>query len=240
MAVISVDEFIQRSAGATNIRELVRLFNELFSGLGFETISYHIVRRSFRSVPAAEGARVTREADLIDALFGDTKPLDFDPVVSELLDKLEPYHWFESEKHERVSDEQRQLLDKIREDGFVDGIVVPVLTRPGDLAVFLLSKRGEFFNFSPVEMRKLQLACHSMHLRFEDLKNGDPKMVLSTRETDVMRLAARGKSNKEIALALGVSAHTVDTLIRRCFTKLGVSNRIEAAILFTFDDRLSA
>lgn len=240
MADISVDDFIQRTATTSSLRELVHLFEELFSGLGFETLSYHLARKAFRSVPAAEGTRVTGEADLLDSLYGADQPLDFDPVVSELLDKLEPFHWFESEKSGRISDAQKLVLDKIRADGFVDGIVVPVMTRPGDIAVFLLSKRGKTFDFTPVEMRKLQLACHTMHLRFEELKNGDPKLSLSARETDVLRLAARGKSNKEIALALGVSAHTVDTLIRRCFTKLGVSNRIEAAIMFTFDERLSA
>jgi DNA-binding CsgD family transcriptional regulator len=240
MTDISVDDFIQRAATASSLRDLVHLFEELFSGLGFETLSYHLARKSFRSVPATQGARVTGEADLLDSLYGSDQPLDFDPVVSELLDKLEPFHWFESEKSGRISDGQKLVIEKIRADGFVDGIVVPVMTRPGDVAVFLLSKRGVRFTFSAIEMRKLQLACHSMHLRFEELKNGDPKQALSTRETDVLRLAARGKSNKEIALALGVSAHTVDTLIRRCFIKLGVSNRIEAAIMFTFDDRLSA
>ena len=30
--------------------------------------------------------------------------------------------------------------------------------------------------------------------------------------------------------ALGISPNTVDTLVRRCFEKLGVSSRVEAAL----------
>ena len=55
-----------------------------------------------------------------------------------------------------------------------------------------------------------------------------------------MRLVAGGRTNKEIANALNLSTHTVDTLIRRCFSKLGVNNRTEASIMFTFRDKLSA
>ena len=41
---------------------------------------------------------------------------------------------------------------------------------------------------------------------------------------------ARGKSNGVIAEILGISDHTVDTLVRRVFAKLGVGDRISAAI----------
>jgi len=240
MAEISVDSFIQHAANSKTLRELVHLFEELFSSLGFETISYHIVRKDFRSLPATEGTRVSGVSDLVEDLYGHDRPLDFDPVVAGMLDKMTPYHWFEAEKSERVSEAQLEVIAKVRAEGFIDGIVVPVVSRPGELAVFLLSKPGATFDFDDVQMRKLQLACHSMHLRFEELMNGGAKNKLSAREADVMRLVARGKSNKEIALALGVSTHTVDTLIRRCFSKLDVSNRIEASIMFTFQERMTA
>ena len=84
------------------------------------------------------------------------------------------------------------------------------------------------------------MACHVMHLRFEDLLGDDAEHGLSARETEVMRLVAGGRTNKEIANALKLSTHTVDTLIRRCFSKLGVNNRTEASIMFTFRDKLSA
>lgn len=236
----SVDSFIQRSAEIDDLNELVSLFRELFSALDFETISYLVVRRSFRSVPVKEGARVTGNSDLIDVLFSPDQSVDFDPAISALLEKLEPFHWFDAEKSDRLSNAQKRIFETLRADGFIDGIAVPVMTRPGELAVFALSKRGARFSLSKAEMRKLQVVCHVMHLRFEELSDNDRDATLSARETEVMRLVARGKSNKEIADALSLSSHTVDTLIRRSFAKLGVTNRIEAAIMFTFRDKLSA
>lgn len=236
----SVDSFIQRSADIHDLNKLVALFRDLFSALEFETISYFVVRRSYRSVPVREGIRVSGNSDLINILYTLDQTVDFDPAISALLEKLEPFHWFDAEKDNRLSDAQKHIFETLRADGFIDGIAVPVMTRPGELAVFVFSRRGARFSFSSAELRKLQVACHVMHLRFEELSDGEQDTHLSARETDVMRLVARGKSNKEIAQTLSLSSHTVDTLIRRCFAKLQVSNRIEASIMFTFRDKLSA
>lgn len=52
---------------------------------------------------------------------------------------------------------------------------------------------------------------------------------LTDRESDIARLVAERKSNKEIAGALGISARTVTTHVANIFTKLGVSSRGELA-----------
>jgi DNA-binding NarL/FixJ family response regulator len=51
---------------------------------------------------------------------------------------------------------------------------------------------------------------------------------LSAREMEVMRLAACGKSNNEIAEALFVSPRTVKGYLSDIFSKLGVNSRMEA------------
>ncbi len=52
---------------------------------------------------------------------------------------------------------------------------------------------------------------------------------LSSREREVARLAAEGKSNKTIARALSISPRTVSTHLTSIFGKLGVSSRAELA-----------
>lgn len=54
---------------------------------------------------------------------------------------------------------------------------------------------------------------------------------LSKREQDVLQLLAYGKSNKEIAKALGIGAQTVKTHVSHIFTKLGASDRTGAVAL---------
>jgi two-component system NarL family response regulator len=51
---------------------------------------------------------------------------------------------------------------------------------------------------------------------------------LSDREKEVLEALVRGRSNKEIASALGISENTVKVHTTRVFEKLGVADRLEA------------
>ncbi len=53
---------------------------------------------------------------------------------------------------------------------------------------------------------------------------------LTTREVDILRLLARGMSNKEIAAELVISPKTANTHVEHIYTKLGVSNRALASL----------
>ena len=55
--------------------------------------------------------------------------------------------------------------------------------------------------------------------------------LLTPREADVLELLQHGRSNAEIALALGVGVETVRTHARNIYRKLGVKTRRELATL---------
>lgn len=52
---------------------------------------------------------------------------------------------------------------------------------------------------------------------------------LAPRELEVLKLAIRGMSNKEIACELGISEQTIGTHFNNIFRKLGVGSRTQAA-----------
>lgn len=54
--------------------------------------------------------------------------------------------------------------------------------------------------------------------------------ALTRRETEVLRLLARGRSNKEIAVDLSIAEKTVKTHVSNVLGKLGVSSRTQAAL----------
>ena len=51
---------------------------------------------------------------------------------------------------------------------------------------------------------------------------------LSARETEILKLIARGLSNKEIARSLDIGPETVKSHLKSAFTKLGVERRAQA------------
>src|SRR6185295_606407 len=54
---------------------------------------------------------------------------------------------------------------------------------------------------------------------------------LTARELDVLALIVRGNSNKEIAASLAISEATVKTHINNILSKLGASDRTQAATM---------
>ena len=56
------------------------------------------------------------------------------------------------------------------------------------------------------------------------------KIPLSGREKEVLRLAATGLSNDEIAEKMCLSPHTIKTLLYHSYKKIGVANRLQATL----------
>ena len=66
-------------------------------------------------------------------------------------------------------------------------------------------------------------------LAFAARPNGSAGVRLTAREHDVVRLVVEGRSNDEIATALGIGAKTVETHLGRLFERLGLVSRTELA-----------
>ena len=71
------------------------------------------------------------------------------------------------------------------------------------------------------------------------LNAGAPEEELSPRETDVLRQMTFGRSNKEIAEALGIAEETVKTHVGRLLGKLHLENRTQA-VVYALKHRLVA
>lgn len=63
-------------------------------------------------------------------------------------------------------------------------------------------------------------------------QGGSPVDALDQRQRRIMNLVTAGFSNKEIAIELDLQEKTIKHQMTRIFTKLSVSNRTEAAMVF--------
>ena len=65
-------------------------------------------------------------------------------------------------------------------------------------------------------------------LLFESESEPLERGPLTERETEVLGLLSKGLANKQIAVSLGISEHTVKFHVSSIYTKLNVTNRTEA------------
>jgi DNA-binding NarL/FixJ family response regulator len=63
---------------------------------------------------------------------------------------------------------------------------------------------------------------------WESSSDDSPIEPLTAREMEVIQLMAQGLANKQIALVLGISEHTVKFHLSSLYAKLGISSRTEA------------
>ena len=77
---------------------------------------------------------------------------------------------------------------------------------------------------------QVQLAPQAAARLLREVRTPDSPEVLTARETEVLRLLAAGKANKQIAAELGIGENTVRTHVSSILAKLGVQSRTQAAL----------
>jgi DNA-binding NarL/FixJ family response regulator len=77
---------------------------------------------------------------------------------------------------------------------------------------------------------QVQLAPEAASRLMNELRHPEQPEPLTDRETDVLKLLALGKANKEIAAALHIGDRTVKTHVSNIMAKLDVQSRTQAAL----------
>ncbi len=148
------------------------------------------------------------------------------------------------------------LLARIRKEGFTAPVLILTMSdAESDLANALRSGvRGYLLkDMSPddvvdairrVAAGELVVAPAMTAKMIRILQNGPQDQssknilkCLTEREREILKLLAQGESNKAIALKLHISNDTVKQHVRHILTKLNLTSRVEAAVLFAVDQK---
>ncbi len=113
------------------------------------------------------------------------------------------------------------------------GLLVVLITAYGDtmLAVEAMHRGAFYYRDKPFKHAELREVLDRAQARVAQFPPG--LCALTPRESDVVRLLAEGRSDAEIARALGLSGRTVNNHVRRILERLKVRSRTEAAVLWT-------
>jgi LuxR family transcriptional regulator, quorum-sensing system regulator CciR len=181
--------------------------------------------------PDARGPRLCSEAfpeELAARYVAERLYLD-NPALRQAQREMEPVYWDETVP---VNERERDFIETIQRANLWHGVSIPVYGPNGRTGICGLEFRAGVRRVDPPVLKEFQWVCQLAHLRYCALlvPTLGPLPELSRRETEVLAWVARGKSNPQIGEILGISARTVDAHLRRIYLKLGVFDRISAAV----------
>ncbi|MEM8576752.1 MAG: LuxR family transcriptional regulator [Pseudomonadota bacterium] len=206
------------------------LMRSVYNANGFDKISYHHMSGSPTApMPVEVGAMGFDDRWVCHYIR--EKLFMVDPITELALRATEPFFWSQINELVQLTPDQRGYLAQMEAAGLGNGLAFQVFgpgMRNGYVGLGFSDPANVPDGPKVHEMQFIAQAGHIRYCALVPLRSTD--LRLSPREQDVLRWIARGKSNSVIADILGLSPHTVDTLMRRVFRKLGTSDRTTAAI----------
>jgi DNA-binding CsgD family transcriptional regulator len=157
-----------------------------------------------------------------------------DPFAMHGLHSTEPFVLREIERHRALSDIEHRFKAFAESHDCADGIGLPVFGPAGRTGYFELRLEAGHPPPSDTELREMHLIAQLAHLKICGLQAADQdRPKLTPREQQILEWLAQGKSNDVIGCILGLSAHTIDTYLRRIYEKLDVGDRVSASMRAT-------
>lgn len=131
------------------------------------------------------------------------------------------------EIRKRFPDTEVIAVTSVLDDGSVVGAV-----RAGAIGYLLKDTQAEELcrAIKAAAAGQVQLSPEAAARLMREVRAPESPETLTERETEVLRLLAAGKANKEIARALTIGEQTVKTHVSNILAKLGVQSRTQAAL----------
>jgi LuxR family transcriptional regulator, quorum-sensing system regulator BjaR1 len=206
------------------------LFRETIARYGFETFANGEIDVTQRSRSIFYLVDWPPEIFAFYVKFG---YINHDPLVDELMRQSGPVTWAELLRDKLLSKESRELLRRITEEGWTEGLAVSFrrsATRFG--LVSLVGGRGPLDQDEKDGLSIMALCLHEQTRRIgPSLGVALALSALSLRELDSLRLVALGQSDKQIAATLGIAQSTAHEHVEAAKRKLKVASRAQAAAI---------
>lgn len=162
-----------------------------------------------------------------------------DPVFIAARGQALPFQWSDRRFREGLDDDQLDILNEAADAGLWDGFTVPIHA-PNALPASCSVAIGPD-GVDPLSVRDAHWYAVYAHESARRLLVKPPPVErprLGPRERQCLEMIARGKTDFEISIILGVSEHTIHNTVRRTMRKYGVATRTQAFVRALRDGEL--
>lgn len=132
----------------------------------------------------------------------------------------------------KLSRAETDYIARMKAFGITDGYIIPTFGMDHRILKFSIGQVADIAAFTKINLLEATAILQMAHRRLEEIAREDKPIRprLPRREVEILHWIARGKTNAEIAVILGVAAPTIATHIGRMFDKLDVNDRASLAV----------
>jgi len=155
--------------------------------------------------------------------------------LKEKVADIEIKYQTEKKQHkiELLNEENKTKEQKLKTQNLLIVLLILILILIIGIAYFIKQKDRHKLNKIELQLQQYILQIKDINKQRKkgekiQLKEVSEKYQLTARETDILHLISKGKSNADIAKKIFVSSNTVKYHIKNIYLKLDVKNRVEA------------
>jgi LuxR family transcriptional regulator/LuxR family quorum-sensing system transcriptional regulator CciR len=231
MSSMSLDQLAETVQGTVRVGDLWRVMVGFVASRGGVRVAFHVNPSPGEPLAAPAVRAEGFPEDWVAHYLAEDLVLS-DPIPALAAKRSKPFFWRDVSALTRLSEGEADFLRELETAELGDGLAMQVYG-PGMRSAYVGIGFGQQRpDMDAAAIFDLKAGVQIGYLRFCELTAEAFALErdLSPRETEILGWVARGKSNTVIAEILGVSRHTVDTNLRRLFSKLEVADRTTAAL----------
>lgn len=221
-----IDDFIAATNAASSQTELIRLFELALGEFGYDRFLYSSLRGRGSDLAALARNYPDEWMRIREARNYRVN----DPLRQRAGHARAPFTWAQV-MQSKISRAQRLLMEEAHEFGLRDGVAIPIYLPQGEISGFGIASSvgGTDPNAHLTQLYVIGLQFHTVWSAMNA-----PQVValprLTTREVEVLKWCAQGKSNWAIGEIMGISEHGVHYHLRNILRKLQVDSRTTAVV----------
>jgi LuxR family quorum sensing-dependent transcriptional regulator len=233
-ALECIDRFIVEIDKAQNLPEVHIILRAEIERLGFQEFSYQLLW-------PPEGPRrplyVTNYPTGWTERYIEEQHISHDLVSRNSAKTKLPFLWKDIPNLRNMTDRQRIVFNESAEfGGHRNGGTIPIHGPGRARALFAVRNDMSDDEFAKLfmtrrhELHLLATYAHERLLKIGLFDTPAPSLKLTPREIEVLTWSARGKTSLDIGDILSITENTVNEHIDNACKKMGVSNRVHAAV----------
>lgn len=199
--------------------------------ISYTAFSYHLFPQLGSTEYDAKGKFLTDSLPAPIIKYHDDLNGKADPVMDFILSKGAPFWLTELLDNKEFSDGNSSHLVDAAIKLMGEGLIIPVYGPFHKRGCYVFSFRKKRNFFDEVFKWQLQALAQIQHVKYCIITNSlQMSIKLTKRESEVLELITFGKTNPEIGKILNISTSTVSGYVKQIYLKLGVSDRVSAAL----------